>query len=136
MNVRQLAGLALFLACLSAPACSSMNSVQNVPLHAGVARPYPADFGVVLRLAREAVLESGLRVESAYQVDESTWIIMAKAPTSWWSMGEMVRVTVERGARETTVRVYTRRKLATNVAAKGDYANTILSNLELKLRSA
>ena len=118
--------------------CSSMTGVQNAPLHAGTSRAYAAEFNLVLRTAREAISESGLNVESANEVQPSVWMIMAKAPTSWWSAGEIVRVVVDRSSTnpaEVMVRVYARKRISTNIGAKGDYATTLLSNIDLKLRS-
>lgn len=118
--------------------CSSATGVQNAPLHAGTSRPFTAEFNTVLRAAREAITESGLNVESANEVQPSVWMIMAKAPTSWWSAGEIVRVVVDRSgtnANEVMVRVYARKRISTNIGAKGDYATTLLSNIDLKLRS-
>lgn len=54
----------------------------------------------------------------------------------WWLIrwGELVRVVVIRDSAErTTVRVHSARRIKTNITAKGDYANLILSNIELKL---
>lgn len=124
---------------LASAACSSMTGVQNAPLHAGVSRPYKAEFNTVLRTAREAVIESGLNIESANEVQPGVWMIMAKAPTSWWSAGEIVRVVVDRSSTtpgEVMVRVYSRKRISTNIGAKGDYATTLLSNIDLKLRSS
>lgn len=126
------------LALIAAGACSSMTGVQNAPLHAGVSRAYTGEFNTVLRAAREAITESGLNVESANEVQPGAWMIMAKAPTSWWSAGEIIRVVVDRTGTnpgEVMVRVYSRKRIATNIGAKGDYATTLLSNIDLKLRS-
>ena len=69
-------------------------------------------------------------------MDPNTYLIMCKASTSAWSWGEIVRLAVIRASdTQTTVRVYSKRKSAVNIAAKGDYSNTILSNIELKLKS-
>jgi hypothetical protein len=120
-----------------AAACSSQSSVQNAPLHAGVARTFEAEYNKTLGAAREAAVEAGLQIESATQVDPSTYMIMCKAGTSAFSWGEIVRLVVVKEAdASTTVRVYSKRKSAVNIGAKGDYSNTILSNIELKLRTA
>ena len=61
-------------------------------------------------------------------------MIVAKKGTSAWSWGELVRVVVQKSASDrTTVRVLSRRRMATNVTAKGDYSDTIFSNIELAL---
>jgi hypothetical protein len=117
-------------------ACASQAGVQNAPLHAGFGRTFTADYATALRVSREAALESGLKIESATQVDPTTYIIMCKASTSAWSWGEIVRLAVLRETDSTTtVRVYSKRKSSVNIAAKGDYSESILSNIELKLAS-
>ena len=115
--------------------CATTSSVQNAPLHAGVARTYEADFDRTLKAAREALVEAGLQIENVNQVDNDNWMILGKKGTSAWSWGELARVVVTRdNPTATTVRVYTQRKSAVNIAAKGDYSNSILSNIELKLK--
>jgi len=115
-------------------ACASPTSVQNAPLHAGVGRTYQAAFERTANAAREAVVETGLQIESASQVDATTWLIVSKKGTSAFSWGEVVRVVVIRDSpTETTVRVHSARRISPNITAKGDYANSILSNVELKL---
>jgi hypothetical protein len=117
-------------------ACSTQSGVQNAPLQAGIGRTYDASFDKTMGVAREAAIEAGLRFESATEMDPNTYLIMFKAPTSAWSWGEIVRVAVIRASdTQTTVRIYSKRKSAVNIAAKGDYSNTILSNIELKLKS-
>lgn len=117
--------------------CASAGSVQNAPLHAGIGRTFEAGFDKTLAAAREAAVETGLQIESASQVDQDTWMIIGKKATSAFSWGELVRVVVIRDSAErTTVRVHSARRIKTNITAKGDYANSILSNIELKLSIA
>jgi hypothetical protein len=109
--------------------------MRNAPLAEGVPQTYTADFDSVLKAAREAVVEAGLHIEEVNKISETSWSILAKKPTSAWSWGELVRVLVEESSdTATTVRVLTKRRLATNVTAKGDYSKAILSNIELKLK--
>jgi hypothetical protein len=128
--------LALPLTVVLMTACASQSGVQNAPLHAGDSRTFEANFDRVLGAAQDAVGDAGLKVESSSRVDDNTYMIMGKAGTSAFSWGEIVRVVVvkEAAANSTTVRVYTRRKSSVNIAAKGDYSNTIFSNIELRLR--
>jgi len=61
-------------------------------------------------------------------------MIIGKKSMSAWSYGELVRVLVTRkGAQQTEVRVFTKKRVSINPTAKGDYSNSILSNIELKL---
>lgn len=115
--------------------CATTGSMREAPLSEGVPRIFNAEFNRVLQASQESVVETGLNIEDAYQVNDRTWIIIAKKPTSAWSWGELVRIVVEKNNEsKTTVRVLTKRKLATNVTAKGDYSNSILSNIALKLQ--
>ena len=115
--------------------CATTGSMRNAPLAEGVPQTYTADFDSVLKAAREAVVEAGLHIEEVNKISETSWSILAKKPTSAWSWGELVRVLVEESSdTATTVRVLTKRRLATNVTAKGDYSKAILSNIELKLK--
>ena len=62
-------------------------------------------------------------------------MIVEKKGASAFSWGELERDVDERTSSEkVSVRVLTKRKLATNVTAKGDYSDTIFSNIELQLR--
>ena len=113
---------------------ADVDAIQSAPLHAGVSRTYKHDFKTVIKAARETIVESGLVLESASKVDDDTYMIVSKAKTSAFSWGELVRVVVQReGMNESTIRVYTKRRVKLNVTAKADYSNTIISNMDLKL---
>lgn len=125
----------LIVAALLASACATVGGIQNAPLDAGVARVFPAPFDSTLQAARESVVEAGLQIESAREVEAGTWIIVGKKGVSGFSWGELVRVAVVRQEeRATRVTVHTQRRVATNITAKGDYSDTILSNMTMKLR--
>jgi hypothetical protein len=125
----------LLLAAIFASACATVGGIQNAPLDAGNARVFPVSFDSTLKAAREAVIEAGLQIESAREVEPGTWIIVGKKGVSGFSWGELVRVAVARQEeRSTRVTVHTQRRVATNVTAKGDYSETIFSNMTLKLR--
>ena len=128
----------LLALCFSAfAACTSTNKIQQAPLHSGIARTFEADYDQVLEFSRQALVESGTAIESATEVDSDNYIIIGKTGTTAWSWGEMVRVVVTRASEtESTVRVLTEKKISVNLTAKGDYSNSILSNIELKIRSA
>ena len=132
MRSRPTAALALALVFAG---CATTGGMRRAPLAEGSARTFPGEYARVLTAAREAVVEAGLAVEEANRVNDTAWMIIGKKGVSRFSLGELVRVVVEKtGAAETTVRVRTQRRLATNVAAKGDYSRSILSNIELKLQ--
>jgi hypothetical protein len=126
---------ALVLAVMFLPACATVGGIQNAPLTAGVSRTFEKDFDATVKAARESVVEAGLQIESVREVDENTFFIIGKKGTSAFSWGELVRVAVVREAESRTrVSVHTQRRVATNVTARGDYSEPILSNLALKLR--
>lgn len=128
-------GVALLAICFVL-SCSSASGIKEKPLSEGVTRSYSAAFGDVLKAAQQATVEAGLKIEEIYKVDESTWVIIAKTGTSAFSWGELVRIVVQKqeSGSDTIVRVITKRKLATNVTAKGDYSDAILGTIELKLQ--
>ena len=63
-------------------------------------------------------------------------MIIGKKGGSLFSYGELVRVVVEEhGENSTMVYVHTKRKMATNIFAKGDYSKTIFTNMDLQLQA-
>lgn len=133
-NLLPLAFIMFLLPQAQAQLISGMEAVQNAPLHAGVSRAFEHEYQQVLKLSREAILESGLIMELSSKIDDDTYMLIGKAKTSAFSWGELVRVLVSReGPRKTVVRVFSKRKLKVNITAKADYSQSILSNLDLKL---
>ena len=73
----------------------------------------------------------GIEVETADQVDEKTLMMFGNKGMSALSMGEKVRVLVqEKATSRVEVRVYTKRKMATNVFAKGDWSNELFDRIQ------
>ena len=125
----RLAGAAVIVA-----ACASTAGLRSAPLDAGETKFYAAPLAVVGPAARQAVLSAGLNVDSVATLDSLTWMIIAKKGMSLFSYGELVRVVVAQtpdGA--VAVRVFTKRRLATNVTAKGDWSGPIFHQLDLIL---
>jgi len=59
-------------------------------------------------------------------------MIVAKKGMSAWSWGELVRVVVQELSNDrVAVRVLSKRRMATNVTAKGDYSEAIFSSIEM-----
>lgn len=114
--------------------CTSTNTMRDAPLTEGTERNYEAAFDTVVEATRDAVADAGLGIEDAYAVDESTFVIIGRARSSAFSYGGYARAVVVRGEEETTVRVMTKRKLATNVTAKDDYSGPIFASLDVELR--
>jgi len=124
----------LAVAAAIAAACASTAGLRSEPLDAGETKFYAAPLAVVGPAARQAVLSAGLNVDTVSTLDSLTWMIIAKKGMSLFSYGELVRVVVAQtpdGA--VAVRVFTKRRLATNVTAKGDWSGPIFQQLDLIL---
>jgi hypothetical protein len=125
----------LLLAALFTSACATVGGIQNAPLDAGTGRVFQVPFDSTLQAARQALVESGFRIEADRQVELGTWIIVGSTGMSVVSRGELVRVAVARQEERTTrVTVHTRLKVATNIFAENDYSDAIFSRMAWKLR--
>ncbi len=139
--MKKLTLLFLFLGFLSLnnsfAQSGKINKIRNAPLHAGEGRNFDIPYKKAIKFARQAVSEAGLIIESTEKVDDENYMIIGKAKTSAWSWGELVRIIVtndsEDGEDEVTIKVYTRKNIKINVTAKGNYTQTILSNVEAKI---
>ena len=117
-----------------AGACASTAGLRSAPLDAGETKFYAAPLAIVGPAARQAVLSAGLDVDTVSTPDSLTWMIIAKKGMSLFSYGELVRVVVAQTPdHAVAVRVYTKRRLATNVTAKGDWSGPIFQQLDLIL---
>ena len=117
------------------PSRTMPKSRPSAPLDAGTARVFEASFDSTLRAARQAMVESGFRIDITREVEPGTWIIVGHMGMSFVSRGEIVRVAVARQAERTTrVTVHTRLKVATNSFAENDYSGIIFSRMASKLR--
>jgi hypothetical protein len=129
-----LAGLG-FAASLSLVACATSGALKRESLDQGVSRTFTGNYDTILKAARDATVAAGLHLESVDKIDDHTWSILGKKDASLWSMGELVRVVVQQTAPDTTaVRIISKKRVATNVAARGDYSQAILNDMELKLK--
>jgi hypothetical protein len=112
-------------------ACASTGGMDAERLDAGEAKFYAAPLTTVAPAARQAVLAAGLTVDTVSQPDSLMWMIIAKKGMSLFSYGELVRVVVQQtpeGA--VVVRVFTKRRLATNLTARGDWSGRIFEQLD------
>ena len=114
-----------------------INKIRNAPLHAGEGRNFDIGYKKAIKFAREAVSEAGLILESSEKVDDENYMVIGKAKTSAWSWGELVRVIITNDSdgenEEVTIKVYTQKNIKINITAKGNYTQTILSNIEAKV---
>lgn len=115
--------------------CATVDSINNAPLSEGVHRAFNADYDMVLRAARKSVIEAGLIIETARRSNDKTWVVIGKKCISSGSYRQLVRVVVKKtGESEAEVRVLTKRRYALDLTAEGDYSESILSNIDSKLK--
>jgi hypothetical protein len=113
-------------------ACASAGGMRTEPLDVGEAKFYASPMSVVVPAAQEAVVSAGLDVDQVSQPDSLTWMIIAKKGMSFFSWGELVRVVAQQtpdGA-AVVVRVFTKRRMATNITAKDDWSGPIFERLD------
>lgn len=122
-------------AAVSMSGCATTGALKQEPLDQGVARVFAGSYDTILKAARDAVVASGLHIEAVDKIDDHTWSIVGKKDASAWSWGELVRVVVQQASPDSTaVRVVSKKRMATNVGARGDYSQAILNDIELKLK--
>ncbi len=115
--------------------CATRSAMLDAPLEAGRSQTFRADYDRVIRASRDALTSSGLDIDKASEMDNETFVILAQKGVSMSSYGELVRLTVQGVSEsETEVKVYTKKRLATNITARGDWADTVFANIALQLR--
>ena len=115
--------------------CATRTSMLETSLDAGRSQTFSADYDRVITASRDALTSSGLDIDDATEIDDRTFVILAQKGASMSSYGELVRVAVQGVSEsETEVKVYTKRRLATSVFTRGDWADTVFANIALQLR--
>ena len=115
--------------------CATRTAMLEAPLDAGHSQTFSADYDRVIRASRDALTTSGLDIDDATEIDNRTFVILAQKGASMSSYGELVRVAVQGVSEsETEVKVYTKRRLATSVFTRGNWADTVFANIALQLR--
>ncbi|MGZ3506692.1 MAG: hypothetical protein ACXVAW_19390 [Vulcanimicrobiaceae bacterium] len=123
------------LALIGLSACATSGALKQEPLDRGVSRTFTGNYDTILKAARDATVAAGLHLESVDKVDDHTWSLLGKKDASAWSAGELVRVVIQQtGPDLTAVRIISKKRIATNVAARGDYSQAIFNDIELKLK--
>ena len=112
---------------------NGINKIRSAPLHSGESRTYQAPYKSLVKFAREAVTDAGLILESSEKIDDATNMIFGKAKTSAWSWGELVRVVLIDNTEKVRVPLLSKRRIKITLTAKGNYTQTILSNIEAKI---
>jgi len=116
-------------------ACATSGALKQEPLDQGASRTFTGNYDTILKAAQDATVASGLHLESVDKVDDHTWTLIGKKDASAWSAGELVRVVIQQtGPDSTAVRIISKKRMATNIAARGDYSQAIFNDIELKLK--
>ena len=116
--------------------CATKVSMLGMPLDEGDEQTFSFNYETVSKATYEAVVLSGLSIEDRSEPTNGRMIILAKKSSSAWSWGEFVRIVVQETEKEkeTLVRVLTKRRLAINVTAKGNWSDTLFSHIAMQLR--
>ncbi len=131
MKKRLWLGMTLLAAC----GCATVGTMRSNSAEAGTERRFTANQEAVLSASQEALAEMGLKVVETYKIDDSSSAIIAKEGMNAVSYGVLVRVVTQKiSENETSVRFLTKRRLATNVFAEGDFSQPFFWNLEGKLK--
>ena len=126
--------IALALVVGAASGCATTDTMREAPLSEGKTQTFAAPFDTVLEATRESIPEAGFGIQEVNQVDAGTTAFIAEKSGGAFSYGERVRVLVQRqGDAETLVRVLTKKKMATNVFAKGDWSDTLFQLIGSRL---
>jgi hypothetical protein len=119
---------------LALAACSTMGGMRTEPLDAGAMRRYRADLETAVTATRHALVGSALDVDDVEQVDDNTWMFLAKRNTSEWSHGELIRVIVQQTNPDiVAVRVLSKRRVALEFTARSDWSDAVFAQLALDL---
>ena len=114
--------------------CATPSGIRNAPLDEGVQRLFRAPVEDVRTALKEALVETGFKVGEVAEVNDGVWIVVATKGMSLMSYGEIVRVILEdHGETKTVARFMTKRRLATNIAAKGDWSASIFEAVQTRL---
>jgi hypothetical protein len=123
------------IACtaLVAAACATPNSVHDEPLDEGYSRHYAAPFSHVVGAASAAIPEAGFSLEKTERPDSATVLLIGHKGMNLVSAGSYVRVMVLASDSSVTVRVLTKKAVATNFMARGNYSGTLFSLIDKEL---
>lgn len=128
--------LVLVPGSLAVMSCATVGGLRSEPIDRGVARRYSLPFDSVMAVVPDAVVAAGLGLKESRCYDRAMCMVIGTkgltvGPSG--NMGSMARVVVEAMGNATVVRVLSRRRIGTQVAAKEDYSPEILSQIEVRL---
>jgi S1-C subfamily serine protease len=132
--MRSITILPLLASLLIFSGCATTSSMRSAPDEAGEVRGFDAPGPAVRQATLSALSAAGIGIEDIYDDADGSTIIIGKRGMSAFSSGELVRVRVEPvDADRTIVRVLTKKVVATQVAARGDYSGENFSHIYLTL---
>jgi hypothetical protein len=115
-------------------ACATTSGMRRQPVDAGIARTFNAPFERVVAACRNAMVHVEIEVKTAEQVNDTTLMIIGDKGVSTFSAGEKVRIVVQETAKDRSeVRIITKRRLATNIFAKGDWSEDLFEQIQQEL---
>ena len=116
-------------------ACATVGGLRSEPLDMGVAKRFPVPLDSVMAVLPDAIVASGLGLEESHCSGSMCMVIGTKGfsigPSGSW--GSMARVVVQADGDSAVVHVLSRRRRASETAAKEDYHAEIFSQIEVRL---
>jgi hypothetical protein len=108
--------------------------MRTAPIEQGIVRHFDAGLHDAVLASRAALGGSQLEIEEVRQINSRTWYIIAKRSSGEWTSGELIRVVCEEVAeRDVAIRILTRRRVAIQFTAKGDWSDELFSQIALEL---
>lgn len=111
--------------------CASVGGMRAAPATEGASWAFSAPASKAREAACEALRSHGMYLLEVGAPEDSAWSVLAQK-TSLWSYGEFVRVTMlpTDSTGLTPAYFLTKRVLATNITASGDWSRRLISRME------
>jgi hypothetical protein len=133
MTIR-LAILVASTTVVAAAACASANTVQEEPWNEGYTRHYAAPFNHVVGAASASLPEAGFSLDRTEHPDSTTVLLIGHKGPNLVSNGSYVRVLLLSSPDSSvTVRVLTKKAVATNFMGRGNYSGTLFTLIDKEL---
>lgn len=115
-------------------ACATVANVGSAAPDAGKHRVFQAPMADLIPATQGALAGLNFGVKTTAIEGDSAWSIIASKGMSFWSYGEVVRVRLARiDSGQTAAWVHTKRRLATNVFAEGDWSVRLFVAMQAEL---
>ena len=129
--------LTVLVVSAAASACSTVSGVQGAASGAGLHARYTAPLPEVEQAVVRALAANQLGVQAVTLEGDTAWVAVASRGMTFWSYGEIVRIRAAiLDSATTDVWIYTQRRLATNVSAKGDWAEILRADIRDELKAS